>query len=131
MTYRLTCAVALTACLFGAPAMAADWSAWTAPVANAPAANEVSNPAAAPAPVEGTAPAPAQTNEPGYVRTAQFTTVSAPSAPLQDGLRNDHRWPAMERCINSATPAEFNNCLASAFMQDGTGHSLSLLPRRR
>jgi hypothetical protein len=132
MNTRLICAVALTACLFGnAPVMAADWNAPVAnntPVANnAPAANEMPNLRSTAAPADGKV----QTADPqSYVRTAQFN-MSQPSGSVQDGLHDDHRWPAMERCINQTTPADFNTCLASAFMQDGTGHSLSLLSRGR
>lgn len=43
--------------------------------------------------------------------------------PVQDGLHSDHRWAAMEHCINGTSQADFNRCLATAFLQDGTGSS--------
>jgi hypothetical protein len=117
MNFRVTCAVAIAACLFGyAPAMAADLTA----------VSDVPNAAA---PADAAAPA-ADDSSQSYVRTAQFV-LPQPANAVQDGLHNDHRWPAMAHCINQATPADFNNCLASAFLQDGTGNSLALLPRRR
>ncbi len=123
MNYRLTCAAALVVSLImNVPAIAADWN--LAPVnAGAPKPATLAPDTTA----QGNA-APVDTSTQAYVKTAEFT-VQSPAEPIQDGLHADHRWAAMERCINTASQAMFNSCLASAFLQDGTGLSGSL--RRR
>jgi hypothetical protein len=67
-------------------------------------------------------------SEPSGGAAIPAQTGARSGAPAQDGLHSDHRWSAMERCINGTNQAEFNACLANAFLQDGTGASRYLGP---
>jgi hypothetical protein len=49
------------------------------------------------------------------------------SAPEDDGLRKDPRWPQLRSCIeNTATPKEFETCLHTTLMTDATGFGIAV-----
>jgi hypothetical protein len=78
--------------------------------------------------VDATTSAPSQkTNGSQPAGTTVTAALQSNTAPEDDGLRKDPRWPQLRSCIeNTSTPKEFETCLHATLMTDTTGFGTAL-----